>query len=353
MKKVKIVQEGAGADAVTVIKVKQGSLGGLLCFIPTMIGVFVLSGVVQQLSVEGMTPSLMRGVAFAALFILAWIVIGVSIIFWRAEVRIGAREVVGFSGVGRIGFTTRHQVEGGMWSRLKPIEAMWSVYVTDRSGKEFCVFDGEKTADGQRLCEEVRRRLHDICGISLDAPPRGAEESFAAEQFAKARIKVVRGAAGDVRATYRDSHVAKGVAGLVAVVAFSVCLAWLCIRKGDVPRWVGLLFVPPMILGTAPFMYCIFGRRELSLRKGEGAYFNGVGNIGITRRFRYDASTEVFKGETEYYVKGGGRLLELQIRNKGETQLQRIFAHPEEKVVEEFARILLAGKNEMTKGTNS
>ena len=94
MKKVKIVQEGAGADAVTVIKVKQGSLGGLLCFIPTMIGVFVLSGVVQQLSVEGMTPSSMRGVAFAALFILAWIVIGVSIIFWRAELRIGAREVV-------------------------------------------------------------------------------------------------------------------------------------------------------------------------------------------------------------------------------------------------------------------
>ena len=187
---------------------------------------------------------------------------------------------------------------------------------------------------------------------TFDAPPRDAEEAFAAAQRAKACVMVVRDAAGGVRATYRDRHVAKGTALLVAVGAIFACAAWLCFWVGKESLWNALLFVPPMILGFAPSVYCFFGRRELSLRNGEGSYFNGVGTIGITRRFRYDAATEVFKGETAYWM-NGRKLPELQIRNKGETQLQRIFAHPEEKVVEEFARILRAGKGEMAKGTNA
>ena len=72
MKQVKISEEGVGADAVTVIRVKQGSLGGLLFFIPVMIGVFLLFGLVPGLFEGNVTPSLMCGVAFAAFFTLVW-----------------------------------------------------------------------------------------------------------------------------------------------------------------------------------------------------------------------------------------------------------------------------------------
>ena len=349
MKQVKISEEGVGADAVTVIRVKQGSLGGLLFFIPVMIGVFLLFGLVPGLFEGNVTPSLMCGVAFAAFFTLVWGFVAVNEIFRHGELRIGVREIVWFSGVGRVGFTTRLRVEGGMCSRIKLMKAIWTVCVTDRSGKEVGIFDCANAAGCQELCEDVRRRLHDMCGISLNAPPRGAEEAFAAAQFVKSRITVVRDEAGNVQATYRDLHIAKGVAWLVAIAAFFVCMAWLCFVKGNAPYWEILLFVPPVILGSSPFVYCISGRRELSLRNGEGVYFNGVGNIGIKRCFRYDVATEVFKGETDYWM-NGRKLPELQIRNLDDTWPQRIFAHPEEKVVEEFALILsesvMAAKNQ-------
>ena len=211
--------------------------------------------------------------------------------------------------------------------------------MTDRSGKEVRVFDCDNATGCQELCEEVRRCLHDICGISLEAPPRGEEESFVAAQFAKAHVKVLRDEHGCIKVTYRCGRVIKGVATLVAVVGLFAFFAWVCFWEGDASPLKGLLFVPPLIGALLPSLYDFFGRREMSLCNGEGVYFNGIGKVGLRRRFQYDSKTEVFTGETEYWM-NGRKLPELQIRKRGEVQPRRIFAHPEEKVVEEFACIL-------------
>lgn len=343
--KISITQEGEGEDAFTVVKVRQGTWGGVIFFIPVAIAIFLLFGLVPSLfKLDASPDELPMSVVICVvigmvLFTLFWVVVAVCAIFQRGELKIGTRKITWFCGVGRFGFTTRLQVEGGMWSRLKPMKSMWSVCVTDRSGKEVSVFDGDKTPDCQKLCEEVRRRLHNICGISLDAPQRGAEESFAAAQFAKAHVKVLHGEHGCIKVTYRCGRVIKGMATLVAVVGLFAFFTWVCFWKGDASPWKGLLFVPPLIAASLPSLYDFFGRREMSLCNGEGVYFNGIGKIGLRRCFRYDSETEVFKGETEYWM-NGRKLPELQMRKRGEVQLMRIFAHPEEKVVEEFALIL-------------
>ena len=63
------------------------------------------------------------------------------------------------------------------------------------------------------------------------------------------------------------------------------------------------------------------------------------GQVERGGRIRYDDATEVIKGETWWRI-NDRKIPELQIRNADDTRIKRIFAHPEEKVVEEFARIL-------------
>ena len=73
------------------------------------------------------------------------------------------------------------------------------------------------------------------------------------------------------------------------------------------------LFGLPFLIGTVVLvsmsLFMIFGKRVLTIERGQGRYFFGVGPIGFSRRFKYDHRTRVRKGETSYSVGGskGGR----------------------------------------------
>lgn len=66
------------------------------------------------------------------------------------------------------------------------------------------------------------------------------------------------------------------------------------------------LFGLPFLLGTIVLvsvcLFLLFGRRVLTLARGEGTYFVGVGPVGKTRRFSYDRNTRVSLGVSLYQV---------------------------------------------------
>ena len=70
------------------------------------------------------------------------------------------------------------------------------------------------------------------------------------------------------------------------------------------------LFELPFLVGSIVLvsvsLFSMFGKRVLTLERGKGKYFFGVGFIGIFRRFTYNRQTKVREGETSYTV-GGGR----------------------------------------------
>ena len=68
----------------------------------------------------------------------------------------------------------------------------------------------------------------------------------------------------------------------------------------------GLPFLVGSIVLVSVCLFCLFGKRVLTLERGNGKYFFGVGFIGIFKRFTYDRQTKVREGETSYTV-GGGR----------------------------------------------
>jgi len=68
----------------------------------------------------------------------------------------------------------------------------------------------------------------------------------------------------------------------------------------------GLPFLVGSIVLVSVCLFCLFGKRVLTLERGNGKYFFGVGFIGIFKRFTYDRQTKVRQGETSYTV-GGGR----------------------------------------------
>lgn len=100
--------------------------------------------------------------------------------------------------------------------------------------------------------------------------------------------------------------------------------------------WVASLFGIPFLIGSIFLVsVCLFslgvGKRVLTLERGKGRYFFGVGPIGIWRNFTYDRKTRVEGGCTSYSVGGGryggGRALsELHLTRPGSSDTIHICA---------------------------
>ena len=70
------------------------------------------------------------------------------------------------------------------------------------------------------------------------------------------------------------------------------------------------LFGLPFLIGTIVLvslcLFMLFGKRVLTLERGKGSYFFGVGPFGVRRRFSFNRRSRIDRGETSYRV-GGGR----------------------------------------------
>lgn len=180
--------------------------------------------------------------------------------------------------------------------------------------------------------EAAFHRLEEIKRAS-DAARRSAAVAAAEKHFR------VFTDAGRTRIVYRRRRIGKGVALLTFVLAFFATMAWFVFVKGNEAHWIAALFCLPLILGCAPSFYDLFGRREVAMANGQGVYFNGVGCIGLRRHFAYDATTTIRIGQTQYRMNGKG-LPEAQLLTPGRHATQRLFAHPDEEVVEVFVRYM-------------
>lgn len=153
------------------------------------------------------------------------------------------------------------------------------------------------------------------------------------------RFTVLHDSDGSIRIIYRKNRPVLGAVMLAAAVGFLALMVTLLVRAGDTPIPIYLLFVPILLLACWPFLYEIFGRREIALAAGSGRYFNGIGRIGFSRTFTYDSHTLVHEGRTIYQVNGRNHYAVL-LRASGRETSQTILAHGEEAVAKEFIRYL-------------
>lgn len=107
----------------------------------------------------------------------------------------------------------------------------------------------------------------------------------------------------------------------------------------------GLPFLVGSIVLVSVCLFCLFGKRVLTLERGNGKYFFGVGFIGIFKRFTYDRQTKVREGETSYTV-GGGRhgggshLSELHLTHPNNSNTVRICAGMSEDALDYVAAVI-------------
>ena len=159
-------------------------------------------------------------------------------------------------------------------------------------------------------------------------------------QTIRGRFRVFRDeVSGARRIVYRDNHLVRSLI-LLALIAgfFGAAIALVVVR--ELFWWlVVLMILPAFFGGVAPFVYGAFGRREVTLGNGSGVYFNGVGRLGIYRHFSYDSQTTVRRGQTAYRL-NGRHLMEVQLRTQSPAVDRRLFAHPDDAVVETFVRLI-------------
>lgn len=153
------------------------------------------------------------------------------------------------------------------------------------------------------------------------------------------RFSVLHDSDGRVRIVYRKNRPFFGMVMLTVVFALAAGLVTLVVRAGGMPIPVCILLPLILVLSCTPFVYEIFGRREIALKGGRGHYFNGVGRIGISSSFAYDENTLFQKGRTDYEV-NGRKHYALMLHPASGNVSQRILAHKEEAVVEAFIRLL-------------
>ena len=89
------------------------------------------------------------------------------------------------------------------------------------------------------------------------------------------------------------------------------------------------LFGLPFLLGSIALvstcLFMIFGKHMLTLARGSGSYFVGVGPIGRTRRFTFDRRTCVETGCTGYEI-NRRHLPELRLTRPGDSNTIHICA---------------------------
>ena len=107
----------------------------------------------------------------------------------------------------------------------------------------------------------------------------------------------------------------------------------------------GLPFLVGSIVLVSVCLFCLFGKRVLTLERGNGKYFFGVGFIGIYKRFTYDRQTKVREGETSYTV-GGGRhgggspLSELHLTHPNNSNTVRVCAGMSDDALDYVAAVI-------------
>ena len=91
-----------------------------------------------------------------------------------------------------------------------------------------------------------------------------------------------------------------------------------------IPFFLGSLF----LIFTSLFTLSV-GKRVLTLERGKGRFFWGVGPIGFWRNFTYDRQTKVVQGYTSY-SSNGQHFLELHLTHPGSSNKVHICAGMDE-----------------------
>ena len=101
--------------------------------------------------------------------------------------------------------------------------------------------------------------------------------------------------------------------------------------------WRPTLFGIPFLIGSIFLIsfciYLIFGKMVLTLKRGRGTYFVGVGSIGMTKCFDYTCDTKVYIGNTLYRANGKNLPL-VELKTPGQPTTVRLFANGEDDVIE-------------------
>lgn len=132
---------------------------------------------------------------------------------------------------------------------------------------------------------------------------------------------------------------------------FSLYGSQIINRQFDLSR---SLFGLPFLLGSicliAMCLFQLFGKRVLTIERGKGCYFIGIGFLGIRRRFIFDRRTEICKA---FKICDGGRgeseieLPELQLTHPDHSDTVHVCAGMSEDAIDYIEALV---KREISRG---
>ncbi|MBR1920963.1 MAG: hypothetical protein IJ829_03030, partial [Kiritimatiellae bacterium] len=99
-----------------------------------------------------------------------------------------------------------------------------------------------------------------------------------------------------------------------AAIAGFAAFAWL--QLGDAPLEVRVVAPLIFLFPVAQLLWCLFGKRTMTLDHGEGVTFVGVGPIGVRKRFQYGGAFDVELAESGVVV-NGRRMNEIVVSKPG------------------------------------
>ena len=108
--------------------------------------------------------------------------------------------------------------------------------------------------------------------------------------------------------------------------------------------WPISLFGLPFLLGSiflvSQCLFALFGKRVLTLKRGNGLYFSGVGCFGKRIRFVYNRNTTMAPGYVRAMANNGDLNECLELRNEGDNKTYRICAGMDDDALEYVAASL-------------
>ena len=338
-------------NGTVLARVRLGSYASLLALIPICGMVFFVLGM-GELGVGG--------ISVLSLWTLFWLSVLVFGVFDHGILSMGPDGVVWTSGVGWLSMKTRVQVDAWTWSRVVRLRGFCSaVELVGRDGQGHVVYESpfngraRDSAKAEADCERIRQLLAEKAHVSLTRIRGDDERTAAAAIEAQGKITALRDDDGRiVRIIYRPRRYVRGTIVHAVIIVFFSLVGWLVWTKGDSP-WLIAACVIPAILAVAPTIYDVFGRREFVIGAGTGHYFNGVGRIGVCRKFSFDEKTRVRKGESAYYyadhsvghkdttgTRAMTRIPEVQLLPAGCATPTRLCASDDEALIDAFVRLL-------------
>ena len=199
-----------------------------------------------------------------------------------------------------------------------------------------CPSCGEVSSFSEIVDEiDLRRREDEVCERLGSAPPK--------------HLKVKRDPAdptGRIELTYR-----KFSKEAFFLVPFTVM--WSGFSMGAIYgtqicsgkfNWGISLFGIPFLIGSVVLISCCLfalgiGKRVLTLERGKGRFFFGIGPFGFSRRFAFDRQTRIAQGYTGYQTNGQSRL-ELHLTRPGSSDTIHVCAGMDEDSLEYVEAVL-------------